>query len=321
MPLCYLADNPRIWDEMLQKMAFAYCTSVHATTGFTPFEVVYGRKPKLPADLIFTAVKLDIQLSESDYANKLKSDLVNVYRVVEEKSACKVEKMKFYADRHVRPSKYNVGDRVWLFDETKKKGSNKKIGWKWLGPYTIVEKRSDSNYVLKPDRRGRKILANSARMKKCFAPKFSFSEQLDESTILHSTALVEPVIDVSLEPVIERRGHKAGRRQQLQTSELTDEPECERLVGPEYTANETNKEQLSNGSGESIEVEREDNELSLDPQFLGLQGSTDDENSGEQLYRPNYYYSRQLQVPLVGADERQKRERKAPDRLDYNPRV
>ena len=40
------------WDLHLNKLAYAYNTSQHATTGFTPFEIQFGRKPKMPLDLI-----------------------------------------------------------------------------------------------------------------------------------------------------------------------------------------------------------------------------------------------------------------------------
>ena len=50
---CFIEENLVDWDEYLDTLAFAYNTVVHATTGVTPFEIVYGRKPRLPVDLIF----------------------------------------------------------------------------------------------------------------------------------------------------------------------------------------------------------------------------------------------------------------------------
>ena len=43
-------DNQRDWDQWLQKVLFAYRTSLHETTGFTPFHLVFGRTPNLPVD-------------------------------------------------------------------------------------------------------------------------------------------------------------------------------------------------------------------------------------------------------------------------------
>ena len=49
---CFVNEHQNDWDEYLQYLAYAYNTSTHATTNHTPFEVVYGRKPKISLDLI-----------------------------------------------------------------------------------------------------------------------------------------------------------------------------------------------------------------------------------------------------------------------------
>jgi hypothetical protein len=40
------------WDLKLNKLAFAYNSSVHASTQHTSFELIYGRQPKIPIDII-----------------------------------------------------------------------------------------------------------------------------------------------------------------------------------------------------------------------------------------------------------------------------
>ena len=40
------------WDLNLNKLAYAFDSSVHSTTGFTPYEMQFGRKPKIPIDLV-----------------------------------------------------------------------------------------------------------------------------------------------------------------------------------------------------------------------------------------------------------------------------
>ncbi|CAF1029824.1 unnamed protein product [Brachionus calyciflorus] len=49
----HIDDNQINWDENLQKYAHAYNSSVHETTRHTPFELMFGRKPKIPIDLIY----------------------------------------------------------------------------------------------------------------------------------------------------------------------------------------------------------------------------------------------------------------------------
>ena len=38
------------WDDLLQAAVFAYNTSVHSSTGFTPFEMVHGFNPRMPIE-------------------------------------------------------------------------------------------------------------------------------------------------------------------------------------------------------------------------------------------------------------------------------
>ena len=54
MIACFVDDNQKNWDDLLSGLAFAYRTTVHSTTGCTPFECIYGRLHKLPVDIIFS---------------------------------------------------------------------------------------------------------------------------------------------------------------------------------------------------------------------------------------------------------------------------
>jgi transposase InsO family protein len=58
MIAAYLNERKDDWDDKLAALQFAYNTSVHATTNCSPFELVYGRIPKLPIDLIFDNLQL-----------------------------------------------------------------------------------------------------------------------------------------------------------------------------------------------------------------------------------------------------------------------
>ena len=47
------------WDDHLPFLTMAYNTSVHDSTGCTPFSLVYGREALLPSDLVYPPVNLD----------------------------------------------------------------------------------------------------------------------------------------------------------------------------------------------------------------------------------------------------------------------
>ena len=50
--LCkYIQEKKEKWDVYLDTCSFAYDTSKHESTKFTPFEIMFGRKAILPLDL------------------------------------------------------------------------------------------------------------------------------------------------------------------------------------------------------------------------------------------------------------------------------
>jgi len=53
----YVNEAQDDWDLHLPQLSYAYNSSVHGTTNATPFEVMLGRKPKLPIDLIYPRVE------------------------------------------------------------------------------------------------------------------------------------------------------------------------------------------------------------------------------------------------------------------------
>ena len=47
-----IQKNLKSWEECLQFIEFAYNRTVYSTTGFSPFEIVYGFNPLTPLDLL-----------------------------------------------------------------------------------------------------------------------------------------------------------------------------------------------------------------------------------------------------------------------------
>ena len=47
----YIESNKTSWDEYLETCIFEYNTAVHESTKFSPFELMFGRKPVVPVDI------------------------------------------------------------------------------------------------------------------------------------------------------------------------------------------------------------------------------------------------------------------------------
>ena len=80
---CFIEENLEDWDELLAPLAFAYNTAVHAKTKCSPFEMVYGRKPRLPIDLIFpTEVEFKVELEPEDFVREKQDAMKRVFEYV-----------------------------------------------------------------------------------------------------------------------------------------------------------------------------------------------------------------------------------------------
>ena len=58
----YANEEAINWDLHIPLLQFAYNTAVHSTTKATPFEIIYGRKPTIPADVVFGHLEMDLLL-------------------------------------------------------------------------------------------------------------------------------------------------------------------------------------------------------------------------------------------------------------------
>ena len=115
---------------------FGYRTSLQRSTGFSPFELMFGREPNLPVDLLFG---LDpVQEYHSDYVNKTVKNLKSWYDKAREAQ----EKLRSeYSLRTSGPlAVYKVGDAVlYWFQPVVAKDVPTKLSWRWRGPYRVVE--------------------------------------------------------------------------------------------------------------------------------------------------------------------------------------
>ena len=78
--------KPQSWDEHLDYCMMAYRSSIHASTGHTPFELMFRREMRIPLDVMMGGVK-DSECSYTEFAANLQEDLEGAYRDVRENPA------------------------------------------------------------------------------------------------------------------------------------------------------------------------------------------------------------------------------------------
>ena len=76
----YVSEAQDDSDEHLDHIAMAYNTSVHESTGFTPYFLNHGRKIRMPIDLIIQSPPDSSQLT-SIYADRLSQKMKHAFQV------------------------------------------------------------------------------------------------------------------------------------------------------------------------------------------------------------------------------------------------
>ena len=149
----YCANNPSSWDQMIPYLNFVYNTTVHKTTGQTPFSLVFGQECKYPIDLLLPKAP-GHEIAKCEFARWLNEQFREAHMNARETLVYKQERQKDMYQKNVFGEELKPGERVWLFAPHKAK--SKKFFLPWDGPYNIIEKTSEVNYKISKDANAKK---------------------------------------------------------------------------------------------------------------------------------------------------------------------
>jgi len=147
----YVKEDQTNWDEWAPFAAYAYNTSEHSATGYTPFELVFGHPSSLPSAL---RSEPSPRYNYDDYVSELKGRLQTAHYIANKNLIASKVRSKDYYDKGTEVMKIEVGDKVLLYDETVRRGRSRKLSSQWIGPYEVVE----VNKVNATIKKGRKLI-------------------------------------------------------------------------------------------------------------------------------------------------------------------
>ena len=177
----YVDKNQKDWDLWLDQVLFAYRTSLHESTGATPFSLMYGREARLPVDLCFAPPEGETTtgITYNHYAIQLRDRLDTSFKLAQNKLQLSQKRQAEEYDKRAWGSPFIVGDRVWLFNSSTPCTLSSKLVSHWTGPYAVKNCLNEVNYVIQ--KRCRKILltltltltltVHHNHLKPCTSPK------------------------------------------------------------------------------------------------------------------------------------------------------
>ena len=141
-------NHPNDWECCVRKVCMAYNSSVHPSTGFSPFFLMFGREAKLPVDLMYGSNPVD-ERTPSEYVQQLKTSLHDAYALVREHCKSEHKRQKAIFDEKIHGKPFDLGDNVWLHSPAIPRGQSKKLYRPWKGPFKVVERFGESVYKIK----------------------------------------------------------------------------------------------------------------------------------------------------------------------------
>jgi hypothetical protein len=105
-----LKTNPKLWEECLPHIEFAYNKLVHSTTKVSPFQVVYGFNPRAPIDLL-PLPPLEMTCFDASQRSEFILKIPETTKLNIEKMN---EKYRIAASKGRKEVKLEPGDLVWL---------------------------------------------------------------------------------------------------------------------------------------------------------------------------------------------------------------
>lgn len=131
----YSVEDRNAWDVCLPMVTYAINTNVNFSTKFSPYEIVYGKKPMLPFEFF---------LSPSEIVDKNKVRDIAKYNIV---SAQKEYSDKF--NKNVNVKDFAAGRYCMLKRHMYNKNLSPKLQDQFTGPYKLVRQLDDLHFKIK----------------------------------------------------------------------------------------------------------------------------------------------------------------------------
>ncbi|KAE9262265.1 hypothetical protein PR003_g33603, partial [Phytophthora rubi] len=150
MVAMYVTEAQDDWDQWLYCAAYAYTGAKHSGTGYSPNELMMGRKLRAPSELL----RSDSVTQTGAFAEYHRKLVANMARATEAAHAAlakdQLRRERYYNHRVRQDAHFEAGDLVWVLKPPKGKGITK-LAHQWVGPAKIVQSAGFDNWEVVRD--------------------------------------------------------------------------------------------------------------------------------------------------------------------------
>lgn len=161
-----VSPNQKDWDVWLPFVTMAYNTAEHESTGYSPAEIMLGRQPRTPIDLLLPKTGQEGVDNYPEYVEELRQKLMDVHQAARNNLKRAGDRQKVQADRKASKTVFSPGDLVMIHCPAVRKGRTPKLNRPWQGPCIVLKRLNDLLYRVKPAANRTPRLVHYNRMKK-----------------------------------------------------------------------------------------------------------------------------------------------------------
>ncbi|XP_041466400.1 uncharacterized protein LOC121416935 [Lytechinus variegatus] len=152
-------ERPKDWERYLNPLLFAYRDSVQESTGFSPFELLYGRAVRGPLAILQELWTGEVDEPDTkttyQYVLDLKERLESTCQLAQQNLSKSAEKYRRQYNKKAKERKFEVDDEVLLLPS-----DNNKLLMHWKGPFKVVQKVGPLDYKIDLDGKTKTFHAN-----------------------------------------------------------------------------------------------------------------------------------------------------------------
>ena len=137
-------ENDKDWDQYVSFLLFAIRDAVQDSLGMSPFELVFGHTVRGPLRLLKDEWLKDDETNLFDHISTLKAKVTSAWKVARDNLASSQMQMKNLYDKNSEMRSFNVNEEVLVLLPT----PGQPFSAKYFGPYKIIKKINDLNYLV-----------------------------------------------------------------------------------------------------------------------------------------------------------------------------
>ena len=156
------------WDDLLPFMMLAYNTTVHTSTGFTPYRLVFGDECNLPGNLVHRELRADPPPGDpGTYASWVRQALYESYDEVRAQQQRATHRQKRNYDSKAVARAFPIGCWTLRYYPPARKN---KLCSPWIGPYKVVRAPMEWVVGIQLDADARIVYVHMDDLKRCAPP-------------------------------------------------------------------------------------------------------------------------------------------------------